>query len=85
MLYLFSINNDQPKNFYRKIRIVTNIGAYNNRTTSEIPIDNSVVMEYIIGSGCAVDARGAHSRRSSCVGSFFTTSEREVILWHRSL
>ena len=22
-------------------------------------------------SGCAVDARGAHSRRGSCVGSFF--------------
>lgn len=49
------------------------IGAYNNRATCEKPIDNSVVVGYIIGSGCAVDARGVHSRRSSCVGSFFTS------------
>lgn len=60
------------KNFCKKIRIAPLIGAYNNHTTRENPIDILVVVEYIIGNGCAVDARGVHSRRSSCVGSFFT-------------
>ena len=49
------------------------IGAYNNHTTYEIPIDNSVVIGYIIGSGCATETRDARSRWSSMRGLHFFT------------
>ena len=61
------------KNFYRKIRIMHHIGAYNNYTTRENSIDIFVVVEYIIGSGCATETRDARSRWSSMRGLHFFT------------